>query len=636
MFPDARNSLRQWSESAETKIPIPVAITLHNFLPPSLLVTNTTKRPFSTADRDIDIQHADSNESEESISSSPSKEEDAARRDRGMWLNRQPQHNNNLLPSVNIEITVTRLQEPQGKDEQKGYDGEMNKEHTKTTVVYAEQSPRTRSVHPSWEHLDERIHIDEFSEWWNQNELYKSMKVKLWVASEPTAEGDQEEEIHRQPPKDGYLIEAYLHPSFLERIDLGSTNANNADDVDNSSLLPPALPPNAMLVHFSDGSIRCPSFIYQVLWQKFGHSHGILEPPPVEDFSRFEDDVFATLDHVKQTPQRPRGRSISSLLDQDHDFMNQTGREENNNDEHGLQKNLFQQDEQKSSRHHQSEEISNPTLPPRLPDASKQHQQFNDEPTFCFSEHDIIEEERRQEKLQLLRLIAEEERGLEEDLNYLETEQKTLTHYMQEIQAVERDIKRVKNELSKQTLMLEREEFLKEAQSIKLFRDLRDVYPIASGSAAAPGVIATVTATTEENEIYLIRGLRLPGDIYTSAIPDEEVSTALGYCAHLVFMAAKYQTIQLRHRIFCNGSRSAIELDGVEIFPLFMGRLAARALERERVDRGARLLGANVDCIMMHLNLMPSSSSSSSVHEIHILARLRTILDFVAEGKCAT
>ena len=62
--------------------------------------------------------------------------------------------------------------------------------------------------------------------------------------------------------------------------------------------------------------------------------------------------------------------------------------------------------------------------------------------------------------------------------------------------------------------------------------------------------------------------------------------------------------------------------------PLFLGRLAARALEREQVDRGARLLGANVDCILMHLNLM-------SLQEYHILARLQIILNFVAEGKLA-
>jgi len=632
MFPDARNSLRQWSELAETKIPIPVAITLHNFIPPSMYVT--TKPSFPTTENSIgdrEIRNSYSNESEESFSSSPSKEEDAARRDRGMWLNRQPQHNNNLLPRVNLEITVTR-QERKG-EEQKDYNGELYLADSKPTVVYADQSPRTRSVHPSWEHLDERIRIDEFSEWWNQNELYKSMKAKLWVAAEVSQDVEEEQ---LQSSEDGCLIEAHLHPSFLERIDLGSTNANNADDIDSSSLLPPALPPNAMLVHFSDGSVRCPPYIYQVLWQKFGHSHGILEPPPVEDFSRFEDDVFATLDHVKQTPLRPRGRSISSLLDQDHESTSQIDHDEKNSKDNGLQKNLFgEEDKQKSSRYHQPEQTLVPATPQRPSTVDKQQHQHNNDIRFRLCESDIIEEERRQEKLDVLRLIAEEERGLEEDLYNLETEQRALTKFMEDIEGVERDISRVKAELKKQSLMLEREEFLKEAQSIKLFRDLRDVYPIALGSAAATGVIATVTSTSEEKEIYLIRGLRLPGDIYTTAVPEEEVNTALGYCAHLVFMAAKYQMIQLRHRIFCNGSRSAIELDGVGIFPLFMGRLAARALEREQVDRGARLLGANVDCIMMHLNLMPSSSSSpaSLVQEIHILERLRSILDFVAEGK---
>mmetsp|Transcript_16789 Transcript_16789/g.36627 ORF Transcript_16789/g.36627 Transcript_16789/m.36627 type:complete len:641 (+) Transcript_16789:147-2069(+) len=637
MFPDARNSLRQWSESAETKIPIPVAITLHNFIPPSLAIT---ERPFSATENtssNSDIHHTDSNESEESQSlpSSPSKEEDAARRDRGMWLNRQPQHNSNLLPRLNLEITV--IQKDQQEKQDNGDENDTSGLFSESTVVYSQPSSRTRSIHPSWEHLDERICIDEYNEWWNQNELYKSMKVKLWVASESTNdEMQQQQERQHQPSENDCFLETYLHPSFLERIDLGSANAKKAEDSDGDNLLPPALPPNTMLVNFSDGSIRCPPHIYRVLWEKFGHSNGILEPPPVEDFSRFEDDVFATLDHVKQTPQRPRGRSISSLLDRDDNFKNYYGQDENSNDGGGIQKDLLLQDEQQSSQRRKPVQDSYMrTSSQRAFTTSKQQYQPNeDDLAFRCCEQDIIEEERRQEKLNLLRLIAEEERALEEDLGCLKAEQETLINSMEEVQAVERDISRLKTELQKLSLKWEREEFLKEAQSIKLFRDLRDVYPITLGSVATHGAAGTTTTIFGDNANCLIRGLRLPEDIYTTTIIEEEVNTSLGYCAHLVFMVAKYLTIQLRHRIFCNGSRSAIELDGVGIFPLFLGRLAARMLEREQVDRGARLLGANVNCIMMHLNLMPSSSStSSSVQELHILRRLRAILDYVAEGK---
>lgn len=648
MFPDARNSLRRWSVSAETKIPIPIAITLHNFVPPSATSERssltTTNRSNSNDIGNNDIDNDNDNGNDNESYSSPSKEVDAARRNRGMWLHRQPQHNNNLLPRLNLEITVTPQQQ-QGQGQEELAEGIS----AVPAVVYSANSPRTRSVHPSWEHLEERIQIDKYSDWWNQNELYKSMKVKLWVVSNE-AQGKKQEDNQRQGIEDDYFLEAYLHPSFLERIDIGSNNSNNnnIEDIVSNSLLPPALPPNAMLVHFSDGSIRCPPQIYQVLWDNYGHSHGILEPPPVEDFSRFEDEVFDTLDQVKQTPQRPRERSVSSLLDQDHDYINANDHDISN-DEDGVSRQLLLQDEEKSSPPSQKQY---PTTSPQRIFTPRQAAYKNKKPTkqpyhqhdvpFSCSEQGIIKEERRQEKRDLLRLIAEEERALEEDIDCLKVEQKTMTNLMEQVQVVERDIGRVKTELHKQSLKWEREEFLKEAQSIKLFRDLRDVYPITLDSivTSSSGSIINHTrgARTEAaktksggNEGYLIRGLRLPVDIYTTSILEEEVNASLGYCAHLVFMVAKYLTIQLRHRIFYNGSRSAIELDGVGIFPLFLGRLAARALEREQVDRGARLLGANVDCIMMNLNLLPSSSSLS-LQQSHILARLEQILNFVAEG----
>ena len=64
--------------------------------------------------------------------------------------------------------------------------------------------------------------------------------------------------------------------------------------------------------------------------------------------------------------------------------------------------------------------------------------------SFANNEQDITREERRQEKLALLRLIAEEEKALEEDLETLKAEQLTLTHLVEEGQSVERDISKVK------------------------------------------------------------------------------------------------------------------------------------------------------------------------------------------------
>ena len=651
MFPDARISLRRWSVYAETKIPIPMAITLHNFIAPSSPSTNdTAEEPLVTAATEAAarerlnstdnafveslaarerISSTDSNasvpyhqycaESQQSPSCSPSKEEDASRR--GMWQHRQAQHNNNLLPRLRLEITAKE-------------DYASSEQQTTTKVVYSQRSPPVPSLHPSWEHLDEGISIDECEDWWNQNELYKSMKVGLSVLSS----NSNSDENNNNRDEDCFL-EAYLHPSFLERIDLGRKKDGDEDDLDRNSLLPPGLPPNALLIHFSDGSIRCPPHIYQILSDNYS-----LEPPPVEDFSRFEDDVFATLDHVKQTPQRPQNRSVSSLLDQD-DSDNDYDSSNNHPDEasgNSTTNGNLPRDET-SALH--------PSTPPRSgfgktnnngrTKRNQKYPQHEEAASFPFNEQEIEKEERRQEKLDLLRLIVEEERALEEDIDCLRAEQLTLTHLVEEVQSVERDISKVKAELQKQLVALEKEEILKESQSIKLLRDLRDIYPITQDStprlsSSVGGIIQSTRGpagrTDKDGGItgYLIRGLRLPTDIYTTTISEEEVNTSLGYCAHLVFMVAKYLAIPLRHRIFCNGSRSAIELDSVGIFPLFLGRLAARALEREQVDRGARLLGTNVDCILMHLGLM---SSPSTLPPIHILARLQSVFDFVAEGR---
>ena len=665
MFPDARNSLRRWSESAQTKIPIPVAITLHNYFVPPPTGTKPTERSSSLKTTNDDDDDSNNNETS---SPSPSKDEEVAYRSRGMWLHRQTQHSSNLLPRLNLEITATIARQQKDDEEEEEEEKEKDNAEASVVVVYSQKTPQTRSVHPSWEHLDERIciptyrknydnkgMIDECSaHWWDDNELYKSMKVKLCILPHEEENGrkphtvipkdvqkkkqEKEEEIICD---DSNFLETFLHPSLLERIDLGTSKENNDSNSKDGDLddyltkLPPALPPNAMLVHFSDGSIRCPSNIYEILWDNYG-THGILEPSPVEDFSRFEDDVFNTLDHAVQTPQRSRPRSASSLLDSDYNDQHNDG------DDDSIPRQLLQNEELSTSLQQEQE---HPTTPPRRPPSirkvpnneiiKQKHQQTQHiNVAYSCSEQDILKEDRIQEKRNLLRLIAEEERALKEDCDSLQYEQKTMLNLMKEVQVVERDICRVKIELNKQSLKWEREEFLKGAQSIKLFRDLRDIYPITLDSIAAQSSSFNNTLNTSTTGIggkgYLIRGLRLPVDIYTTGILEEEVNASLGYCAHLIFMVAKYLTIQLRHRIFCNSSRSAIELDGVGVFPLFLGRLAARALEREQVDRGARLLGTNVDCILMHLNLLPSSSSC--LQQYHILARLQIILNFVAEG----
>jgi hypothetical protein len=183
-------------------------------------------------------------------------------------------------------------------------------------------------------------------------------------------------------------------------------------------------------------------------------------------------------------------------------------------------------------------------------------------------------------------------------------DKKSLETLLQQAKTVEQDIRLVRTETKQQEIQLHRDRFLTDAQRVKLLKELRTIYPL----------------TLDPQKGYLIRELRLPVDIYTTSVPEDEMSAALGYACHLVFMVSKYLSVPLRHRIYCNSSRSVIQHDGI-LFPLFL----ARHVEREQLERALALLGADVDCILMtyQIGFTPKS---------HILARLKRLFDHIVEG----
>jgi hypothetical protein len=200
MFPNARNSLRRWSDH-HNKIPIPVAVSLYNVLA----------------------------------------EQEEQRQPK--WF--RPEHASTLLHSIRLEIIV-------GAD-----------------IVYSNIS-ESKSVRFSWEHLDERIHLPE--NWWKQqDDIYRSMKFRLSM-----------------PDSGAWLLEFSVHPTCLQRL----------------AEIPESLPPNACLVYFSDGSTRVTSTLFQILLDGKVVTQVTSQ---VEDFSRFEDDVFRTLDQV--TPEKKDNHS---------------------------------------------------------------------------------------------------------------------------------------------------------------------------------------------------------------------------------------------------------------------------------------------------------------------------------------
>jgi hypothetical protein len=176
---------------------------------------------------------------------------------------------------------------------------------------------------------------------------------------------------------------------------------------------------------------------------------------------------------------------------------------------------------------------------------------------------------------------------------------------LQQAKTVEQDTRLVRADMKQQKIQLHRDRFLMDAQCVKLLKELRTIYPL----------------TLDPQKGYLIRELRLPVDIYTTSVPEEEMSAALGFTCHLVYMVSKYLSVPLRHRIYCNSSRSVIQHDGI-LYPLF----SARHVEREQLERGLALLGADVDCILItyRIGFTPKS---------HILARLTRLFDGIVEGE---
>jgi hypothetical protein len=173
-----------------------------------------------------------------------------------------------------------------------------------------------------------------------------------------------------------------------------------------------------------------------------------------------------------------------------------------------------------------------------------------------------------------------------------------LLHQSKELKGI---LKRLNDEIHNHSIKVEQEQFARQAQRTHLLRSLETIYPIS----------------IDPQKGFLIRNLRLPVDIKTTAVPDEELSASLGFACHLIFMMSKYLHVGLRHRLFCNSSRSVVQQDGsATVFPLF----AVRGVEREQLDAGLGLLGENVDCLLLTFEI-------AFTHQSHILQRLKGIYE---------
>ena len=173
------------------------------------------------------------------------------------------------------------------------------------------------SIHPSWNHLDERIEaLNDGADL-----IYTNMQCN--IVAYPSDNNSTQQEI--------VVTRVSLHPSRLRRLpDEISQDDNNSINATWELCPPPRqLPPNAVIITFSDGSTRvCPPLYHLLVEQGV-----IVENNNPRDVSfhqdeqeeyrrqlRFDDDVFDTLDqtnwHQEQTTSSNRPSSLLKTDDE--------------------------------------------------------------------------------------------------------------------------------------------------------------------------------------------------------------------------------------------------------------------------------------------------------------------------------
>jgi len=449
------------------------------------------------------------------------------------------------------------------------------------------------------------------------------------------------------------LLDLPLHPTLLRRL----PNQESSMFGSGNSNIPTSLPPNAVLVDYSDGSTRVNPSIYRLLLRS-----GVIDEDPQNDEyvaddiveenkreRRFSDNAFEALDDTgiwdnaeptanakpnthgamvvdrvvtlnsppSNESESGEASNVSTLIDDEvfallgpsggrvqddikHQSFQQTPSlmldsrsttpsvadpSEIDND------NISQQD---TARRNDVDEKN--ALNTKDGDTSEQ----NGHSDFGPCENKFVMEHLCNELLSLEAELQAEKMAFSNDKQLLEKEIAEIKTLNNQINENEEDTRLIAHATRAELDEVKELEFLLETRQAKLLMDLRTIYPIQA-----------IGVTLSSKVQYLIRGIEVPIDLYGPQVLDEEVSAALGFLCHLVFMVSKYLSIPLRYKVICNSSRSAIQDDGRGIFPLFKERV----VEQKQLDRAMFLLHRDVDCIliMRGIDFVPRSHILSKV-----------------------
>lgn len=505
---------------------------------------------------------------------------------------------------------------------------------TPSDVILHSSSSPCPSLHPRWDHLDEKFHLFErkHSDTNGKNstatldaikfdDVYKSIKARV-VIDVPSSDLATETEETSRNTTPLVLVELPLYPTDLRRLPRSAANAGQTDGDDDddyhlsstppahtaSVTIPSALPPNALLVHYSDGTTRIDPTLYHRLVKagiinetkakaggRLRLDSGVIEDRIREDRKarRFDDDIFDMLgEGVGGGGSSSDGDAIikegtvesaNSFRDDVFDLLGGGSAKDNTEGE----REVKAQSEPKTA----SRPVDDAGI------GQENGSSGNASPIPLAAANDQIDD-LRSELESLRAVLAEEEQGLEKDRDDLANETQALSTLVERTKHLRKEVELINEDATDQERKQSETEFHLEARRAKLLRDLHLIYPIQ----CLP------------DNVYTIRGLHLPSDLHGPGVPDAVISAALGYVCHLVYMCSKYLCIPLRYRLFCNSSRSAVQDDGVAVYPLFRERV----VEREQFDRAFTLLGRNVECLLRGRGI-------DFYHRSHILAKLERL-----------
>ena len=209
----------------------------------------------------------------------------------------RPEHKTDLLQPIKLEIlSKTCQQQPCMTDSEEEEESAKESESLLYCCVLEK-----RHLHPTWDHLDERVKSWNESDSWLPKDAIPHLRITLLQHDEDPVRVTED---------------LSLDPKLLRRL----PDPEKKESFWGEPRPPPkALPPNSILVQFSDGSVRVHPKLYRLLLQNgIFTQHELTDTSVLEEDeqekrreTRFQDNLFdvllgdATTDEENLTPTEP-------------------------------------------------------------------------------------------------------------------------------------------------------------------------------------------------------------------------------------------------------------------------------------------------------------------------------------------